>query len=159
MDDEADPAARGEHPHRLWQRFRKIGIFDAILAGHRVEAAIGERQRFHIDAAAEIDRGIERRMAADEGRRIDRGPIDRDDRARAAVRGGDQRDGAVAGAQIEDAGAPPQIGEEGAPAGGDIVVIIGRARPVEARGDAVIMPILVPDAPVRQASPLPPFGT
>ena len=80
------------------------------------------------------------------GRRIDRRAVDADDRAGAAVLGGEQRDRAVAGAQIENTRAFGQAGEEAAPAFGDLrSFIIGSAGLVETGRDPVIMPIAVPE--------------
>ena len=97
-------------------------------------------------------------MPADEGGRVDFGEVDRDDPRGAFVPGGEQGRGAVAGAQIEDAGAGRQIGEKGPPAVRNFPGIIGPARTVEAGRDAVILPVLAPDSPVRQLSPLAPNG-
>src|SRR5205085_9127962 len=91
---------------------------------------------------------------------IDVGPVDGDDAeipgplARGLRR--DQGGGTVAGAEIEDAGAVRQLLKEAAPAVGNLVGIIGLARTVEARRNAVEMPVLAPDFPLRQASPFPP---
>jgi hypothetical protein len=92
-------------------------------------------------------------VPADEGRRIDIGLVDRHDPRRSAVLCGEQGGRAVAGAEVENAAARRQIGEEGAPATGDFSGIIGPSRTVEARRDAVVMPILAPDPHLRQLFP------
>src|SRR5205085_10262447 len=69
---------------------------------------------------------------------------------------GDQGGGTIAGAEIEDAGTLRQRLEEAAPAIGNLVGIIGLARTVEARRNAVEMPVLAHDFPYRLAFPFPP---
>jgi hypothetical protein len=119
------------------------------LADHRAEAAVREGQGLDIGAPVKSDRRQRFGMAADEGGRIDIREVDRDDPEALALGalglGGDDRGGAVAGAQIEDPGRIGEAGEEGAPARRDAIVIIGSARAVEARRDAVVMPVAAPD--------------
>ena len=116
-------AAGGEHPQRLGHRLVEVRIFDPVLADHRAEAAVGEGQGLDIGLRHEADRRHLLGVAGDEGGRVDRRLVDRDDLEAAALRG-DQGGGAVAGAEVEDARAVRQAGEEGAPAVGDAGVVI-----------------------------------
>ena len=136
MDDEAKRAAGRQHPHRLGQRAGEVRIFDPVLADHRAEAFLGEGEGLDVGARVEADRREIVGVAADEGGRVDVGLVDRDDLEalvqRAPRLGGDDRGGAVAGAQVDDPGGPGELREEGAPPRRDALVIIGRARAVEA---------------------------